>query len=143
MKTSLANRLTQLASRLEELNVLLAAPDVTRDLDRYRALSREHAEIAPRVALYREWQQAERDLASARDLLSDPEMKAYAEDEAKAATARMQRLEEELQQALLPKDPSDERNVFLEIRGGTGGDDAALLDRGRLRSDDAVAERNG
>ena len=66
MKTSLANRLTQLTSRLEELDGLLAAPDVTRDLDRYRALSRERAEIAPRVALYRDWQQAEHDLASAR-----------------------------------------------------------------------------
>ena len=143
MKISLANRLAQLASRLEELDGLLAAPDVTRDLDRYRALTRERAEIAPRVALYRHWQQAEHDLASARELLSDPEMKAYAEDEAKAAAARMERLEDELQQALLPKDPSDERNVFLEIRGGTGGDESALFAGDLFRMYARFAERNG
>jgi peptide chain release factor 1 len=74
MKPSLATKLTQLAARLEELDGLLGAPDVTRDLNRYRALSREHAEIAPIVALHRDWQQAERDLASARELLADAEM---------------------------------------------------------------------
>src|SRR5438132_9823448 len=115
MKPSLATKLTQLAKRREELDGLLAAPDVTRDLDRYRALSREHAEIAPVVALYRDWQQAEHALVSAREMVGDPEMKAYAEEEAQAAKATMERLEEELQRVLLPKDPNDERNVFLEI----------------------------
>src|SRR3989449_6742440 len=91
MKPSLATKLTQLAARIEELDGLLAAPDVTRDLDRYRALSREYAEIAPVVGLHRDWQQAERDLAVARGLLGDPEMKAYAEDEAKVAKATMER----------------------------------------------------
>src|SRR2546426_11109307 len=92
MKPSLATKLTQLASRLEDLDGLLAAPDVTRDLDRYRALSREYAEIAPVVALHRDWQRAERDLASARELLADAEIKALAEDEAKAAEATRERL---------------------------------------------------
>src|SRR4030095_9908653 len=127
MKASLATKLTQLASRLTELDGLLSAPDVTRDLDRYRALSRERAEIAPVVALYDDWQRAERDLASAVELMGDAEMKALAEDEAKAASATMSRLEDELQQLLLPKDPDDERNVFLEIRAGTGGDESALF----------------
>ena len=77
MKSSLSTKLNQLTARVEELNGLLAAEDVTRDLDRYRALTREHAEISPVVALYRDWQRAELDLAAAQDMLSDPEMKAY------------------------------------------------------------------
>src|SRR6266404_7645556 len=142
MKSSLATKLTQLASRLQELDGLLAAPDVTRDLDRYRALSREYAEIAPVVALHRDWQQAERELAVARELLGDPEMKAYAEDEAKAAKVTMERLEEELQRVLLPRDPDDERNVFLEIRAGTGGDESALFAGELFRMYARFAERN-
>src|SRR5215468_3307879 len=98
MKASLATRLAQLSSRLEDLNGLLAAPEATRDLDRYRTLSREHAEITPVVERYRAWQGAERDLATAQDLAADPETKAYAEEEAKSAKAAMERLEEELQQ---------------------------------------------
>jgi len=96
MKPSLVTKLTQLSARLEELSGLLAAPDVTRDLDRYRALSREHAEIAPVVALHRDWQQAERDLANAQELVADQEMKAYAEEEAKSAKTAMERLEDPL-----------------------------------------------
>src|SRR5208282_6193199 len=103
MKSSLSTKLTQLAARREELDGLLAAPDVTRDLDRYRALSREHAEIAPVVALYRDWQHAERELANARELFADSEMKTYAEEEAKAAKATMERIEDELQRVLLPR----------------------------------------
>jgi peptide chain release factor 1 len=142
MKSSLAIKLTQLATRLEELNGLLAAPDVTRDLDRYRALSREHAEIAPVVALYRDWQHAERELGGALELLADPEMKALAEDEVKSAKATMERIEEELQRVLLPRDPNDERNVFLEIRAGTGGDESALFAGDLFRMYARFAERN-
>src|SRR5437899_13098758 len=97
MKPSLVTKLNQLAARLEELDGLLAAPDITRDLDRYRALSREYAELAPVAALHRDWQPAERDLASRRELLAGAEMKTLAEDEAKAANAKMDRLEDELQ----------------------------------------------
>ena len=142
MKPSLATKLTQLATRLEELDGLLAAPDVSRDLDRYRALSREHAEIAPVVALHRDWKRAESDLASARELLADAEMKTLAEDEAKAAKATMERLEDELQRVLLPRDPDDERNVFLEIRAGTGGDESALFAGELFRMYARFAERN-
>ena len=142
MKPSLVTRLNQLDSRLEELNALLAAPEVTRDMDRYRSLTREHAEIAPLVALHRNWQQAERDLASAREMAADPEMKAYAEEEAKSATSTMDRLEEELQRALLPKDANDERNIFLEIRAGTGGDESALFAGDLFRMYARFAERN-
>jgi peptide chain release factor 1 len=142
MKPSLAAKLTQLASRLTELDGLLSAPDVTRDLDRYRALSRERAEIAPVVALHHEWHRAERDLANALELLGDAEMKQLAEDEAKAARATIGRLEDELQHLLLPKDPDDERNVFLEIRAGTGGDESALFAGDLFRMYARFAERN-
>ena len=142
MKPSLVTRLNQLDARLEELNRLLAAPDATRDLDRYRSLTREHAEVAPLVALHRDWLQAERDLASARELLADPEMKSLAEDEASRAAATMERLEEALQRALLPKDTNDERNVFLEIRAGTGGDESALFAGDLFRMYTRYAERN-
>jgi peptide chain release factor 1 len=142
MKPSLAARLNRFASRLEELNLLLAQPDATRDLDRYRTLAREHAEIAPLVALHRDWQQAERDLLSAQELLADPEMKSLADEEARSAAATMARLEEELQRALLPKDPNDERNIFLEIRAGTGGDESALFAGDLFRMYTRYAERN-
>src|SRR5215471_4941091 len=142
MKRSLTARLAQLSNRLEDLNGLLAAPDVTRDLDRFRALSREHAEITPVVERYREWQSAERDLVTAQDLAADPETKAYAEEEAKSAKTAMERLEDELQRLLLPRDPNDERNVFLEIRAGTGGDESALFAGDLFRMYTRFAERN-
>ncbi|MEP6942818.1 MAG: PCRF domain-containing protein, partial [Betaproteobacteria bacterium] len=123
MKPSLAHKLTQLAARLHELDSALAAEDVTRDLDRFRALSREHAEIAPVVSLYRDWEQANGDLGAAQDMQADAEMRAFGDDEVKAAKARMETLEAELQSVLLPRDPNDERNIFLEIRAGTGGDE--------------------
>src|ERR1700751_4978465 len=138
MKPSLATKLAQLSARLEDLNGLLSAPDVTRDLDRYRGLSREHAQIAPVVARYLEWQGADRDLAVAQELASDPERKPLAEE----AKATMERLEGELQRLLLPRDPNDERNVFLEIRAGTGGDESALFAGDLFRMYARFAERN-
>jgi peptide chain release factor 1 len=142
MKSSLSSKLTQLAARREELDGLLSAPDVTRDLDRYRSLTREHAEIDPVVALYRDWLHAEHDLAIARESFADPELKALAEADAKDAKATMERLEEELQRILLPKDPNDERNVFLEIRAGTGGDESALFAGDLFRMYARFGERN-
>ena len=142
MKPSLSNKLKQLTKRLEELDGLLAAEDVTRDLDRFRALSREHAEIAPVVTLYREWQMAEDDLAAAQEMLADADMKAFGDEETKAAKVRMEALEAQLQSVLLPRDPNDERNIFVEIRAGTGGDESALFAGDLLRMYVRFAERN-
>ena len=127
MKASLRAKLDGQAKRLEELNRLLSADGVTRDLGEFRKLSREHAELGRVAELYGRYRHAERDAAAARDMALDPAMKSFAEEEAKAAQAAMERLAGELQKALLPRDPNDDRNLFLEIRAGTGGDEAALF----------------
>ncbi len=141
MKPSLLNKLAQITERLDELNRLLASEHVTSDMDNYRKLTREHADIAPVVALYRAFDQAESDIASAQAMLADPEMKALAEEEIVDAKARQQQLEIELQTELLPKDPNDERNIFLEIRAGTGGDESALFAGDLFRMYSRHAER--
>jgi peptide chain release factor 1 len=142
MKESIAKRLDQLQSRLGELDTLLSAENVTRDMDVYRRLTREHAELAPVVALYREYKLAAADLGSAQEMLADPEMKEFGEAEIKAARERMEQIEEDLRKLLLPKDPNDERNTFLEVRAGTGGDESALFAGDLFRMYARFAERN-
>jgi peptide chain release factor 1 len=127
MKLSLQTKLDQLALRLDELNAVLSSEDATRDLDRYRAMTREHAEIEPVVARYRDYGSAQRTVSEAEEMARDPEMKAFADEERTGALAAMARIEADLQRMLLPKDPNDERNVFVEIRAGTGGDESALF----------------
>ena len=141
MKPSLRIKLDQLASRLTELNHLLAAEDATRDIDRYRTLAKEHAEIDPVVTRFREFARAESDLATADELAHDPEMKALADEERASAQARLARIGAELQAMLLPKDPNDERSVFLEIRAGTGGEESALFAANLFRMYARYAER--
>ena len=131
MKPSLRQQLERLALRLSELDATLADPAIAADMKRYRELSREHAEAAELVALFRRYEAREADLASANELLAesagDPAMAALAREEAEAASAEIARLMQSLQTALLPHDPDDARNVFLEIRAGTGGDESALF----------------
>ena len=143
MKPSIASKLAQLSARLEELNMLLSSEDVTRDLDNYRKLTREHAEIGPVVELYAAYQGTERDIAAALDLADDPEMRELAEPEVREGRQRLAELAAELQKQLLPRDPSDERNIFLEIRAGTGGDESALFAGDLLRMYVRHAERKG
>jgi peptide chain release factor 1 len=142
MKTSLRLKLESLAYRLAELDATLSSPDAVRDLDRYRALTRERAEIEPVVVRFREYEQAEGDIATANEMARDPEMKAFAEEEHAQATSRMTSLAADLQKMLLPKDPNDERNVFLEIRAGTGGDESALFAGSLFRMYTRYAERH-
>ena len=143
MKGSLYTKLLQLERRLDELNTSLSAETVTRDLDRYRALTKEHAEINPVVAKLREYRGAEADLAAAAELSADPRSKAFAEDEGTAARARMEQIETDLAAMLLPRDPDDDRNVFLEVRAGTGGDESALFAGDLFRMYLRFAEREG
>ncbi len=141
MKPSLQTKLEQLAFRLEEINGLLADERATADMAQYRKLNQEHAEITPVVAHYHAWQQARADLDTAEGLLADPEMKAFAQEEVETAQARIAELDRELQLLLLPRDPNDERNLFLEIRAGTGGNESALFAGDLLRMYSRYAER--
>ena len=127
MKDSLRQQFERLGLRLHELDATLADPGVASDMKRYRALSREHAEVASLVGRFRHFEQRERDLTTARELLADPEMAEMAQQEVIDAQADTARLHLELQTALLPRDPDDSRNAFLEIRAGTGGDESALF----------------
>ncbi|AOJ67581.1 MULTISPECIES: peptide chain release factor 1 [Burkholderia] len=141
MKTSMQSKLDQLTTRLAELNDLLSRENVTADLDQYRKLTREHAEIGPVVEHYAQWRQARADELAAQELLGDASMRDFAEDELRGARERMGRLASELQTMLLPKDPNDERNIFVEIRAGTGGDESALFAGDLLRMYLRYAER--
>jgi peptide chain release factor 1 len=143
MKPSIASKLAQLSARLEELNALLSGEDVTRNLDNYRKLTREHAEITPVVELYNAYKAAEGDVASALQLAGDPEMRELAEAEVREGRHRLATIEDELQAQLLPRDPSDERNIFLEIRAGTGGDESGLFAGDLFRMYTRYAERQG
>ncbi|HEY9104832.1 peptide chain release factor 1 [Chitinimonas sp.] len=142
MKPSIANKLANLADRLEEVNQLLASEEATRDMDGFRKLSREHAELTPVVELFKTYRQTETDLETAREMLDDPDMKELAEAELADGASRLEALEAELQKALLPRDPNDERNIFLEIRAGTGGDESALFAGDLFRMYSRFAERN-
>jgi peptide chain release factor 1 len=127
MKDTLRQQFERLAMRLAELDANLGDPGVGADMNRYRALAREQAEASEVVALYRRYQQREDDLAAARDMLDDAEMAEMAREEIATAETDMAGIEAELQAALVPRDPDDERNAFVEIRAGTGGDESALF----------------
>lgn len=141
MKQSIRDKLEHLTGRLDELDRELAAEDSARDMNAFRDLSRERAEIEPVVALYQAFCQAEADCETAREMLDDPEMRELGRMELDSGAARIAELEAELQRALLPRDPNDERNLFLEIRAGTGGDEAALFAGDLLRMYTRYAER--
>jgi peptide chain release factor 1 len=143
VKPALRAKLDSFVGRLEELNRLLAAEDATKDLEKFRNLSREHSELTERVSLYDKFRQAERDASAAREMGADAAMKSFADEELKSARSSMERLEAELQKALLPRDPNDERNTFLELRAGAGGDESALFAGNLFRMYARYAERQG
>jgi peptide chain release factor 1 len=138
----MTTKLDQLARRLDDIDVELASESAARDMNRFRALGRERAEIEPVVALYQDYKRARADQAAAHEMLSDPDMKALAEEEIEASSERIEALEGDLQRLLLPKDPNDDRNIFLEIRAGTGGDESALFAGDLLRMYMRYAERH-
>ena len=134
-------KLEQLDARLAELNSLLVQEEITKDMDQYRKLNREHAEISPVVEQFQLFLQAEADEKAAQEMQNDPEMKEFAEEEIKDARVRMENMQAHLQRLLLPKDPNDDKNIFLEIRAGTGGDESALFAADLFRMYTRYAER--
>ncbi len=143
MKDSVRGKLTGLCRRLEEIDAMLAAPDAASDMNRFRALSKERAEIEPVTVKMQAYEKAEKDLADALEMRSDPEMAEFAEEEIRSQQEQIDRLEKDLELLLLPRDPNDGRNIFLEIRAGTGGDESALFAGDLLRMYMRYAERQG
>ncbi len=142
MKPSMLTKLDHLAERLVEISQLLMQEGSTANMENYRKLNREHAELTPVVELYHRYQRAQTDIASAQEMLSDPDMKEFAQEEIASAKTVIEQLDVDLQKMLLPKDPNDERNIMLEIRAGTGGDESALFAGDLLRMYTRYAERN-
>lgn len=145
MKASIRNRLETLADRFEELSALLSDAGVISDQNSFRRYSVEYSELEPVVEHYRLWCQALEDIAEAQVMAqdSDPDMRDMAQEEMQASTERRDQLERELQLLLLPKDPNDDRNVFLEIRAGTGGDEAAIFAGDLFKMYSRYAENKG
>ena len=143
MKTSIRSKLESLSERLQEVSALLADPATMSTAGRFRDLSKEYAQIEPVVKCFSNFQKAEADYASAQEMLkdSDPDVRAMAEDEMRAAQQRQAELELELQKLLLPQDPHDASNIFLEIRAGAGGDEAAIFAGDLFRMYSRYAER--
>ncbi|HEY0664738.1 MAG TPA: peptide chain release factor 1 [Gallionella sp.] len=141
MNPSIAAKLAQLSERLFEVNQLLSTEDVTKSMDTFRKLNRERAELEPVVELFHAYRACQSDIDAAREMLGDPEMKEFAEAEIRQGEERLAQLAADLQVQLLPKDPNDERNVFLEVRAGTGGDEAALFAGDLFRMYTRFAER--
>ena len=123
MKESMRSKLKQIARRLEEIVAMLASPDVTNDMNRFRDLSRERAEIEPVVMKLKEYESTESDIETAREMLDDPESADFAQEEIDNGKKHLEVLEKDLQIMLLPRDPNDSKNIYLEIRAGTGGDE--------------------
>jgi len=143
MKQSIAAKLAQLSDRLEEINHFLNSEQATANMEHYRRITREHAEIAPVVELYKAYRGHERDIQTAQDMVGDPALREFAEAEIREAREHLERIEVDLQKLLLPRDPNDDRNIFLEIRAGTGGDESALFAGELFRMYSRFAERNG
>ena len=145
MKESILNKLNNLIDRHEEIAGLLADPDVIADQNQFRDLSREYAQLEPVVNCYQDYSTAQANLQGAEEMLaeSDPELREMAAEEKAAASEKIGSLELELQKLLLPSDPHDSSNIFLEIRAGTGGDEAAIFAGDLFRMYSRYAEERG
>ncbi|MGA8277988.1 MAG: peptide chain release factor 1 [Rhodanobacteraceae bacterium] len=143
MNPSIRRKLEQLAERQQELEYLLASAEVLADTGRLREVSREHARLAPLTRVLGEYDRTMRALAATDAMLRDPEMKGLANEEIGLLEAERERLDRELNLLLIPVDPRDEANLFLELRAGTGGDEAALFAGDLLRMYLHYAERRG
>jgi len=127
MKPSIIAKLELLTERFEEIQALLSDPNVISDQDRFRSLSKEYAQLTDVVKCFEQWKITQDDIETAKMMLSDPEMGEMAQEELDEAKSKIEQQENQLQLLLLPKDPNDEYSCFLEIRAGTGGDEAAIF----------------
>lgn len=143
MKLSIRAKLENLSERLQEINALLADPDTIADQNKFRPLSQEYAELNPVITCFNRYQQALEDIETAEEMLADPDMHDLADEELKNAKQQKEVLETELQKLLLPKDPNDDKNIYLEIRAGTGGDEAAIFSGDLFRMYSRYAEQQG
>jgi peptide chain release factor 1 len=145
MKLSIQHKLQSLCERYEEIAALLSEPEIQNNQNKFRALSQEYAQITPLVECYKKRAEALSQKESAQEMAndSDPELRDLAKEEIAEAEALIEKIENELQLLLLPKDPNDTRNIFLEIRAGTGGDEAAIFSGDLARMYQRYAERKG
>ncbi|GAL08871.1 peptide chain release factor 1 [Photobacterium aphoticum] len=145
MKPSILVKLETLVERYEEVQHLLSDPGVIGDQDKFRALSREYSQLEEVTQCFQAYQQAKENLATAEEMATedDPEMREMALEEVKEAKVEIERLEDELQVLLIPKDPNDERNCFVEIRAGAGGDEAGIFAGDLFRMYSKFAESRG
>jgi peptide chain release factor 1 len=145
MKDSVVSKLTSLVERFEEVQALLSAPEVITDQDRFRALSKEYSQLEGVVKSFNQYQATQQDLQSAHQMLTedDLDMREMALEEIKAAKAEIEQLEADIQILLLPRDPNDDCNCFLEIRAGAGGDEAAIFAGDLFRMYSRYAETSG
>ena len=121
------NKLNILKARIEELNQELSNSEVTKDMERFKKISKEHSDILPVVNIYEEFIKHTKEINYAKEMLSDPEMKIFAQEVIETGKERLEEIDIQLQALLLPKDPNDEKNIFLEVRAGAGGDESALF----------------
>ena len=144
MKASILDKLDLLAERYEEVGALLSDSEIISNQDKFRGLSKEYAELEPVVQTYGRFQETVTDIDEAKNLLkdADPDMRAMASEEVNDGEAKQEELELDLQRLLLPKDPNDGKNIFLEIRAGTGGDEAAIFSGDLFRMYSKFAENN-
>ena len=143
MKDSIRNRLLTIEHRFEEISRLLSQPEVMADQNQFRDLSLEYAQLEPVVKVWGQWQSNLARIQDSQSMLEDPELKDLATEELDQAQTEQEALDEQLNLLLLPKDPDDENNIFLEIRAGTGGDEAAIFAGDLLRMYARFAERQG
>ncbi|MGR5070394.1 MULTISPECIES: peptide chain release factor 1 [Vibrio] len=145
MKASILTKLESLVERYEEVQHLLGDPGVIGDQDKFRALSKEYSQLEEVTKCFQAYQQAQEDLDAAEEMAKedDAEMREMAQEEIKEAKEAIERLNDELQILLLPKDPNDERNCFLEIRAGAGGDEAGIFAGNLFRMYSKFAEKKG
>lgn len=145
MKASINLKLEQLNDRFDEIAALMSDPGIQNDQNKFRSLGQEYAQITPVVECYQNYLKTLEDLAAAQEMAgdSDPELREMAKEEIKATEQQLEKLKQDLQVLLLPKDPNDNRNIFLEIRAGTGGDEAAIFSGDLAKMYTRYAEKQG